>query len=273
MLCKLKWIALLISLCLLSVYSQEFRDVQLTGVETFNPRKVTGIVAWWRADYGVTLDTTTTTNTVSKVLDLSGATNNLSQSSKSNQPYHLTNNVNGYPVFFFANQRRFLCDSIANIAHGLNTPHTVFIVSNSDIVDANSPIVAWGNSTNNTPIVTLRGPVNGSPNFNLRYTRNDDSATGAATTSTGMTSNVWHISSVSFNGSSSILTVDTNMTTTATSNGFTTISNFALGIKHGATFTNPWAGRLAEVIIYDSGLSTNEIKRITGYLNSKYKIY
>lgn len=270
MLYKMKWTAsLLLFLCLV-LEAQQFDGVRLTGVETFNPRKVPGITAWWRADYGVTIDSTTGTNTVSKVLDLSGGTNNLSQASKSSQPIYVTNNVNGYPVFQFTNQRRFLCDSIANLASGVNTPHTVFIVSNSDVIDANSPIICWANSTNNTPIVTLRGPVNGGALFNFRYTRNDDSATSFAPTTSGMTSNAWHICSVAFSGSSATLTMDTNMVMTAGSNGQTTISNFTIGMKHGTTFTNPWAGRLAEVIVYNTGLSTNEIQRIHAYLNSKY---
>lgn len=273
MLSKVKWIVLISLVISLSLFSQTFSGVALSGVETFNPRKIPSLVAWWRADVGLVLDSTTTTNTVSKVFDMSGNTNNLTQSTKANQPFILTNNLNGYPVFLFSSQRRFLCDSIVNVASGVNTPQTVFIVSNSDVVDANSPIISWANATNNTPIVTLRGPANGSPTFTLRYTRNDDSSASTAPVVNGLTSNAWHIAAVSFSGSSANLLVDTNSASTASSLGQITITTFTVGMKHGTTFTNPWAGRLAEVLIYNTSLSSNQMNLVSSYLNSKYKIY
>ncbi len=111
----------------------------------------------------------------------------------------------------------------------------------------------WGNSSGNQPTM---------------YVQTDWRYFAGSVISSGVTADgLWHVHVGAFNGASSVYYLDD--TSIATGNPGTQLHNFILiGNDDGGSFG--WSGEIAEVILYNSVLSTSNRQAVEGYLQTKW---
>lgn len=206
-----------------------------------------GMLNWFRADYGMTITNTFTW------LDSSGAGNNGTQTTVSAIPRVMRNVAGGWPALHFARDGQFFTFPPQT------TIRTVFWV----IRDDSTAPATWrgllGDTVNNTYHFSGDG---GNAN---RYIF----SSFAAVKNSGSCAGVTRLNGTVVNGEStprpatmSIISVVCNGTP-ATANNFSNDRNLA---------GRYWRGDLAELLIYNRKFSDTEIKRTEAHLSAKYGI-
>lgn len=226
----------------------------------FQPSDLTGLKLWLKADAITGLndgDSVTTWN------DSSGLSNNAAQGTAANKPVYKTNIRNGNPVVRFDGSNDFLLTP--SISIGTFTAFAVFKATTS------SPVYEQGISTGSasgfhlwTGITTMR--------VNKSTVASAKNHSGGATWATD---GAWRMTSQTYNGTHATFLLWVNGSAATTSD--VTIANpgtaainspIYLGMRGGAT--NALNGDLAEIILYDSSLSTANRQSVEAYLNQKY---
>lgn len=258
---------------------QSFQGITVSGGTTADsPKDVQGLYSWWAADMGVVIDATAPSNSVSQFIDLSGNGHHLSQTTKANQPFFLTNIINGKPaVSFDGGDRLSGTDGITNVFAGNDIPFSMAYVIFVDST-ANESSLAWGNQTNaSAQFIVYRPAIASGANIVFRGTRSDDTATAANANLNGSTNGFFMIQVHSFSGTaftSRILSSLTNVFNSGTFNvGNTTVNTFTMGaLNRNGAFAQHMVGKIPEAMLYDRGINTNEQNTIIRYLQKKYNI-
>lgn len=217
------------------------------------PLTISGLVAWFAADRIVGLSDGAAVSTWS---DISGFGHDLAQATGSQQPLYKTSILNGHPVVRFDST-----DYMKTATFTLAQPYTVFIVCcPSDVTTAGNHILADGNSID-TGMMFFNVAAPGSAALDLY-------AGGTVVSGQMATVGEYLVFEAIFNGASSI--ANKNGTGTTGDAGTATPSGLTLCAR--ADGFTPLTGDVAEVLIYNSGLSSGNRSTLRSYLGSKYGI-
>lgn len=216
-----------------------------------NPRSFAGLVLWTRADVGVYKDAGTTIaapgETVQQWSDLSGTNNHMTQATVGIRPQYVSNAINGKPALFFNNAPWM--QSTASL-----TSWTIFaVVNHTDGASfTNFRRFIDGNDGLGFSIFGVSGTT--VYNSQLDYPRNINSANfrvnGAITLSAAPLSNYKIISAIESTSTSSFIWYGTYQASGAQSH----------------------LGNIAEIIIYNTALSTADRQAVEQYLSNRYGI-
>lgn len=176
-----------------------------------------------------------------------------------NKPTLKLNIKNGLPVY--------RCDGNdyidATYTGALTDPYTAFSVAKLGAGLANDNVTYYMFGTKGLPVQSNFLKYNGTipDTFAMRQTNNIDGTITATDT--------WHIWSGLFNGATSRLWID------GVGGGLLALvslnpAGFTLGARNGGGLS--WNGDIAEILIYDSNLSTADKNQVGQYLSTKYAI-
>lgn len=226
------------------------------GSTAFSPSQISGLQFWVSSDQRVYSDagTTLATNgqTVQQWNDLSGNSRNVSQGTAGARPTYNTAVLNGKPVITFDG-----VDDVMQASFTLNQPEHVFLVfrqvtwTNGDsIIDGVNALGMCYRQLTTTPRIELEAGGN-----------------GPATTSLAV--NTFGIIDGLFNGASSAIRLNNGSKTTGNVGALN-----AGGVTIGAAgnLTIPANIGVAEMLVYNSGLSDGNATLVNRYLGSKYNI-
>lgn len=252
-----------------------YTTVQFTaGTDTieffWNPASISGLELWLDADDSETI--TLNATTVSSWNDKSGNGYNVSQGTASYQPTYSTAQLNGRNVVTFdGNNDHILNDSLASVASGNDVPITMFVVFKQLSSGTNEYGVVFGSSSSIQPLFCMMTNSN-----QLAAQQRTDAGTLTAAYSSVSSTSAYRVQSIVL--SSSNLTVYNNGTSVATSSftpAQTSFDTFTIGAWRRSGSMNGVAFLhcdIAEVIIYNSALSTSDRNSVEDYLSSKWGI-
>lgn len=230
-------------------------EVTAAYLTEFNPKQIAGLTFWLTPEAGVFKDAGVTaaanTDTVQQWNDQSGNGYNLTQATAGKRPTLLTGIRNGKPVIRFDG----VDDAIAAVATTLPQPMTIFLVGKNTL----GTFFDSGDVSANRLIIDKNG---GSSIWRFY----------ASTNITGGTADTnYHVFTAVANGASSLLEVDT--TQVASGNpGASSFTIINLGSLQGGVNV-PLTGDIAEILIYNSALSSTNRQLVKTYLNNRYTIY
>ncbi|MFA7419212.1 MAG: T9SS type A sorting domain-containing protein [Melioribacteraceae bacterium] len=212
---------------------------------------------WLRSDLAVT----SASSAVSTWGDVSGLGNDASQNTSANQPTLVSNSINGNPVIRF-NGTTSKMSLPTSVTLGIqNNPYEMFIVARSSYT-ANPEFLISGGATEQFEY-HLNGarfiPIPGSSNYL------DIGLTGAYTDGNA------HVFSARASSSGGAVRVDGIDGGTSSANILSSNSGaLLLGVRSDGTYY--FNGDLAEVILYNTNLSTSDRSTVEHYLANRYGI-
>lgn len=237
------------------------KALRLVGGAPWLPTDIATLEGWWKADsiYGLEDGAK-----VSTWLDSSGNANHATQSTSARQPIFTKNQINGLPVVSFTQaSSQYLEYSFTPLLNSdftivmvdyrpTGSINTSYAIGNNNVAGNASSTLQFGYSTSSvlrfrfgSPATTLDGTAGTANQYNITIGRLDQ-AVGR---------------SEFVNGSSA----GSNATTTAITAG--DIGYLGRGDTGGYL-----QGNLAEVMIFNSALSTGDREKIEGYLADKYGV-
>lgn len=251
--------------------SRTRKNLNKETTSIFNPKSISNLFAWFRADLGITLNG----STVSAWADQSSNSRNITQSTALLQPAYVTNAVNGYPIVRFNNS-----EYLSNLTQfSLTAPFSIFWTLKYK--DATNPTdfdytfsLGFGNGTTGQHLGIARYRDDGSGNASKIYTATREPATtlgiGPAITDTN-----WriygHINKTSAPKSNleigAVSQTITDYTATISTTGFLTIGAFNLDST--PTTANFLAGDIHEIVIYNSIPTSNQILKLSRYMANR----
>lgn len=237
-----------------SSISVPFMQPQWTRPKTaggFVPTDITGCRLWLAADL---IPGLSNGDPVATWIDQSGAGNNVVQVLSPKQPIWNTSQINGKPALLFNGTSSSLASAPFT---AINQPTTIFAVA-KDNGSASFGIIVDGITGPDRNTLAFN---NGNGNFVLYA----GSVLVGGTVSAG-----FHYWSGLFNGVVSEGWLDGASTVTGNP-GVSPISGFTIG-SDPAPSGNYLNGQIAEVIFYDTGLSTMDRQLVEAYLASKYAL-
>jgi hypothetical protein len=219
----------------------------------------TGLSMWYRADAGIT-----TNSTNGQVASWSDQTGNysVSQSNSNIRPLLITNDLSGKPALRF-NGSQFLYNP-RQIDPGMNSDMTMIAVAASANPNSGQFISYLGNSG----YYSGRGlGYYGSKQYFTTY-NNDTSGTNLPD------ANIFTVEAATLSSNSTNVVFYRNGIQTRN----TSISYPAGSVSPGVTiggegFQLNWQGDIAEVLVYDHQLSSNEFAQVNQYIGDKYGMY
>ena len=269
----------------------------------FNPRNLSGLVAWFDADDASTF--TLTGTAVGEWRDKSGNGYSVSQSTGNNQPAR-TGTVGGRACIDFDGTNDYLFSDGTGLSAAMSGDKatTTFIVgemhnSSEWSVNSQGTWVSWGSSTSGTQFIYFRTPTSTSaPGINTRNDASvsqnnpnhdlpsgDGAGAGTAIDSFIYSASMHTISSASpsvsrvhtiMNGlgdGSRAVPVNGSVSVAASGrSGTFTIDRFTVGALGRTTFSDNFPARIAEVIVYSRVLSDAERARVVQWLGARYKL-
>jgi hypothetical protein len=248
---------------------------RFAAASAFVPTDISGLQLWLDATTGLFDATTggsaatTDASAVARWEDQSGNAYHVTQSDSGRRPILKTNQQNGLNVLRFdgASNGQYLFGA-SNFSISGGTNRSVFTVFKRD--DANlRNMIAWGSGAT--------GALNAyTPEYFLRFAGTTKGYTNQGTNGS------WTIWSVIADGSTlndydayfdggGVATANATLSTGTTIN--TTSSALYVGTSATGPASNNLDGDLAEVLIYDSALSTSDREAVRDYLNAKWAVY
>ena len=249
-------------------FTNLFIEFTADRVETFSPLDIVGLKGWYSADEGVT----ESGGVVSQWDDLSGNSHHLTQATGGAQPTYSVSSFNARHGITFDGSNDVVSTALNAFILGATTDLTAIIVFNSaDLTtDADRYAAYLGNGQTvdltNAASASLflnhatNGVVGGHCNSAYR------AATGVLNTST----NYRLVSR--FDGSQHIMyTNNVAGTPVAATTSFTSPGALYIGSgRQSGGATNFGAATIAEILIYDSALSSGDLNALDAYLTSKW---
>jgi hypothetical protein len=228
------------------------------GAQSFSPFSVAGLAAWWDASATSSLfQNSDGTNPVTGAgqqvgswRDISGANRLLTQSTSANRPYYEVAQIGTLPALDFR-----LSQSLVISGPVWSQPNTIFLVGRSDV-----------------PAATFQTFTDGATSTGrhcLRYASSIYLAQTSNPISGGVTDANAHVWCVKFNGATSELRIDGAVVATGN------VGTHSLeGLTVGASYllTGYLDGRLGEILLYNSAVSTIDAQRVEAYLRAKWGI-
>jgi hypothetical protein len=215
-----------------------------------DPASIAGLTAWYKADAGTS--TTTDGVGVSQWNDQSGNGFNAVQATGANQPLYKAAIQNGLPVLRFDAVNDYMQAAGVNVAQ----PDTIFLVAKNTLTGGTFSNAFDGNTTRQT----------------IGRWSTDAVAVNCGTTDV-VTAQLWgstlfHQLSLIANGASSLLWFDATSVTLGSNPGTANLNVLNIGTFN--TSTSFWSGDIAELLIYNSALSTPNRQAVEGYLRGKW---
>ncbi len=219
----------------------------------------TGLSMWYRADAGIT--TNSTNGQVTSWADQTG-NYSVSQSSSNNQPLLITNDLSGKPALRF-NGSQFLYNP-RQIDPGMNGDMTMITVASSSKTNVGQFTCYLGNSSD------YSGRGLGYYGFKQYFTTYNNDTTGTNLPD----ANIFNAEAVTLSANKTNVVFYRNGIQTRN----TSISYPAGSVSPGVTiggegFQLNWQGDIAEVLVYDHQLSSNEFAQVNQYIGDKYGMY
>lgn len=227
-------------------------------------------VAWFDMSDVSAQNMTASGGLVSRVLNKAGTNNNVQQATTSAQPRNNTRTLNGLPVLEFAHDGTRNDFMVFDNNNPADEPFTVFCVAQSDQQYAGSDQGFIGRQTSaiSGQWVLLR-------NGNFAIFQSYLFATGGDSGNTQPSNNNANIHTVTFQNGDRLRYSLNNNTATLGSirSGYdnTVTTNLAIGAGNGnGSGGSHLDGFIAEIIIYNRVLSSDEILLINRYLSNKW---
>jgi len=237
-----------------------------------NPTLInTNIALWLTADTGVQADSN---GLVSVWADQSGLGNDALQANPGNQPIYVANAIQGRPAVQFGISGNQLLTIAGQVLTG--TQFTIVAVINDQASNATSRVLLSSfTNTSSAPPVSL-GLSEGYPNpVSVQFSQ--EFGPGAAIL--GGPQHVSVLSAVVTNGPgcSNTTSLYQNQRLIGTATLPCSVTNtlagpYAIGALSGGSGDTFWRGEIAEVLVYNTGLSQTEMQQVYGYLQAKYVV-
>ena len=241
-----------------------------SGVRT--PTGIDDIFAWFDANEGTYKTGATVTRWQSKV------NRHFVTASANEGPQLVTNAINGNSSLDFLNNVDIMANDAPAPNNGLtaiasgSTNFSIFIVASSIDNGGSDTLIRWGekgNSSDGTyillhPTTGLNTQVNnstGARSLTTNTFERDDDEFHIYSSVFGATTDEWVTKIDGVIRASSVSAVDELQDAN--------IDIFKVG-RRVQTGADPWWGGIAEIIIYDRALSTQDVVKVEGYLFDKY---
>ena len=228
----------------------------------FNPRKISGLNLWLKAD-DIRLSSD---SNIYLWNDLSGKGNNASQGTAANQPTVRRAILNNRPAIKIDGTNDYLnADRIADLVEGTDVPISLFVVIRPRI-------------SQDQDVIAFDDGVNGLMNFavnptNFKITRRDDAGVSVVVTASTYSANIWYIVYYIFYGTSIDIFVNGVKTNAAMDVGIlANLLTFTIGRVRPSSSID-FDGDIAEILFYNRALNDFESYSINKYLNTKYRVY
>jgi hypothetical protein len=219
-----------------------------------------GLQLWLRADTVVA-----SAGSISEWDDLSGLANNATQSVSGNRPTLSANAINSLPAVSFATSQFFQIPAgMADLTSGA----TILALLKPTSVTAGARIIDFGNGTASDNLQLQEPTTNGA----ALYTYNVGSSTNV-TASSALTLNQFQLLSVVDNGTATA-TIYTDSVQQAQSTAMNSLRNITRSnnyIGQASGGGNNYIGQIAELLVYNRGLTTTERAMLEGYLLTRYQ--
>ena len=231
------------------------------------PQRSANMLAWYRADSGVIYNSGT--SKVSQWQDQSGNANHASQSTSGNQPTLSTASINNLPAINFAgasSQYLTLPAGFANFTSGAQVFVVIAPTSTQPAVPAKIVDIGNGTASDNLFMQMKTNTTGGYGSYN--NTTSSEIVTTAASIGTsfqlieGILDNAGN-GTVRLNGTSNVTGTLQNLRNLTRSN------NYIGGCSAGGCYLS---GKIAEILIYNTSLSTSDRHDVESYCGSKYGI-
>jgi hypothetical protein len=222
----------------------------------------TGLALWLRSDFGVVPGTGS--NVVSWI-DISGSGHDATQSTTANQPTLVTSAINGWSGIKFngSPQNLTLPTNFSSFSGS-----TIFVVVQPNTVAAGARIIDLGNGATSDNI-QIQEPTNTGAAF---YVYNAATPT-SVTSSSALTLKQYHLLEVV--DSATTATIFTDGVQGAQNTAMNVITNISRAnnvIGKSSSGTNFFNGQIAELLVYSSTLTTDQIADVEAYIASRYQI-
>ncbi len=211
-----------------------------------------------RSDAGVI----SSSSAVSEWDDCSGNGNNATQSTDANQPTFVSNSMNGNPVIRFDGNSSKLTLPVSSNLGIQSNPYEMFMVAKSS--SSNTQFLIAGGA-NEQFEYHLNGGTQGARFIPITSTYLDEGSSGTYTDGNA------HVFSERASSGGGAIRVDGNDGVTSSANILSSNSGaLQLGVRSDGT--NYFNGDIAEVILYNTVLSSSDRNTVEQYLASRYNI-
>ena len=233
-------------------------------VGEWSPLSIDGCQLWLRSDLGVTNGAG-----VSVWEDQSGNGHDATQGTATYRPTLQTNQINGYPSIRFDGSDDYLqASGVADFWNGEDLPRSFFIVKKFLTTDQPRCFMSWCNSGNQ--YMRVQETISGTIYFHGKSTTMFD----AKSVSFGSILTVWQIIDLVDTGTLGYTYLNGSVVTNGGNTNVGAFSNNQFGIGcYIYNLTNHCNIDFAEIIMYDSALSTEDRQDVENYLNDRYAIY
>jgi len=220
----------------------------------FSPSQIAGLTFWLDAGVGITIATG-----VSQWNDRSANAFNVTQATGGNQPTFLASDINGRPAV------QFVAASSHNLARAAsvtvpNQAYTIFCVKKEDTVGTQRTHFSSSSSATGLSLSSTAASA-----YDVRFL-------AVASHSGGTVPTVYEVEEYTRAGTGTANFLKINGTTVGIGGGTGDMvigAGIGVGMFASSEFFN---GKIAELIVYDSGLSGANASAVRGYLGAKYGI-
>lgn len=267
----------LVSNAHLAQLAQYFGGVYNIPVSGWTPEVIPNLAVWLTPDAGLTIDTTSGTDTVATWANQAtpGSIYNFSQATKANQPQFIPNELNGHPVLRFdGSDDTLLLSSGAGLALARNRAGlTIFVVHKSGSTSGTRNIFS---ASSGAGAAASRITLRREGQTHRLVVRRLDGDSAATLDGSSLSTTNWILSTVVMdwsqgdgflflNGAS-----DASNTSLTTSGNTSDTDSVALAVGAMSNSTGFHQGDIAEIRIYTRALNTVERMLVEHDLNLKY---
>lgn len=224
----------------------------LGGLASDDPRRISGLVGWWRSDFGITKDGSDLVSSWKGRV----AGRDLTQGTGASQPLWVASLVNGHAALRFDGTDDYLLTAAFTQAQ----PFTIFmVVKQVSITSGDRFLHTSANETSVNPqLIQATGPV-------IRMVSNSLNGPELATVTTDFQ---W-LKAV-FDGTNSLLSINAGVDDTDPDDLTSSLGRLILGARNTTLAANV---EIAEVLLYDSAISGANLTAINSYASSRYGLF
>jgi hypothetical protein len=233
-----------------------------------SPANIAGLVAWFDM-----LDAASFTNTAGFISSITNKASGVAWTEATNRPAYSATAISAHPGMDFNGTSHRIISTEAAVWQAVNpgNAYTLFYVAAFDTLDRSEAVFSGANSATSTGIRAWGQSTTGAG----RWAHNtiQDSAVAINSESSGGSSTgvhvfCWHASSTQVSMQLDNGSADPN--NGAHSPGATTMDRAALGCRPRSSPTLFFDGRLGELVLYNSRLSSTDITNVANYLAARW---
>ena len=245
-----------------------------TGATPFDPKSLSGLTVWLKADTGITKDGS---DLIGTWADQSGNGNDFSQSTAGNKPVFSASAQNNLPAVTFDGVNDHLTTS-AFITLGT---YSAFVVASRNVWASSTYAGIWGHNFSSAGTAGRAIGVTGGALNNWQNNEFFSCGNGYGASQTPyafgpigtLGNNTFHLLSFGNGSANSFLRLNGTSIGRAVTNAAVTSSatRMSLGTWYLAATSDFWNGKISEILIYNSVLNAGDITKVENYLRSKYQ--